>query len=146
MNSVTAPVRDRPEFYHACMNFSVADRKVCRSAGTLFGWQAFLQIMPCITLYMKHVLCGSTFNLTPVHGLKYLLTRMIVSCELGTLAIELNLPLILIPYTSTVGEVRLICMNAFRIHGINYKRHFNEKDDANFRIREIKHFSTRLRQ
>ena len=97
---------------------------------------------------MKDVLCGSTFNLTPIHDIKYLFTRMIVSCELGTLAIELNLPYMRIPYTSTVGKVKLICMNVFRIHGINYKRrvHFNEKDDANFRIREIKHLSTRLRQ
>ena len=96
---------------------------------------------------MADVLCGGTFNLAPIRDLKYLFTRMIVSYELGTLAIEVNLPYMRIPYTSTVGKVKLMCMNVFRIHGINYQRRVrvNEKDDGNFRIREIKHLSTRLR-
>ena len=90
---------------------------------------------------MKDVLCGSTFKLTPIHDLKFLFARMVVSYELGTLAIEVNLPYIRIPSISRDGKVRLICMNVFRIHGMNYKRrvHFNEKDDANYSIREIKH-------
>ena len=65
---------------------------------------------------MKDGLSGSTINLIPIHDLKYLFTRMIVSCDLGTLAIELNLPNMRIPYTSSVGEVKLICMNVFRVH------------------------------
>ena len=41
---------------------------------------------------MKDVLCGSTYDLTPIHDLKYLFARMVVSYELGTLAIEVSLP------------------------------------------------------
>ena len=72
---------------------------------------------------MKEVLCRSTFNFTSIHDLKYLLARMVVSYELGTLAIQVNLPYrrMLIPHdTSTDGKVRLICTNVFRINSINY--------------------------
>ena len=70
---------------------------------------------------MKEVLCRSAFNFTSIHDLKYLLARMVVSYELDTLAIQVNLPYMLIPHdTSTDGKVRLICTNVFRINSINY--------------------------
>ena len=52
-------------------------------------------------LHERCALPGSTFNLTPIHDMKYLFIRMIVSYELGTLAIELSLPNMRIPYNST---------------------------------------------